>query len=81
MPQLFDKMTRKEIYRKHKFIACSSCNTMRPSGDFYVMFKLGGAYEALFQNEIYYDNQWATCDDCCGDKFAERVKKYINKEV
>lgn len=79
MPQLFDKMTRRELYRKSKFIICKGCNSMKPSSEFYVMFELGGAYETLFNNEIKEDSHWATCDDCCGDKFVQRINKYINE--
>ena len=52
---------------------------MKPSSEFYVMFELGGAYETLFNNEINKDSHWATCDDCCGDKFVQRINKYINE--
>ena len=51
---------------------------MRASGEFYVMFKLGNAYEELFYNEITKDNHWATCDECCGNRFVDRVQKYID---
>lgn len=78
MLQLYDKMRRKEIFSKVKFIICKGCNNMRPSTEFYVMFKLGGAYEALFKKEIKEDSHWATCDDCCGDRFVDRIKKYID---
>ena len=79
MPQLLNQMkNRLEIFSKNRFIICSSCNIMRASGEFYVMFKLGNAYEELFYNEITKDNHWATCDECCGNRFVDRVQKYID---
>jgi hypothetical protein len=71
-------MKRKEIFRKARYIICKGCNTMQPSTQFYVMMKLGGAYEQLFEKEIKEDNQFATCDDCCSNRFVDRMKKYID---
>ena len=77
MLQFYDEMKRKEIFRKARYIICKGCNSMQPSTQFYVMFKLGGAYERLFEEEIKEDNQFATCDDCCSNRFVERIKNYI----
>ena len=73
------KQNRIEIFRNAKFIICSECNTMRSGMDFYVMFKMGKAFDKLFNDEIDKDFHFTSCDDCCGNKFAERINSYLKE--
>lgn len=79
MPQFYDKM-RQKIFSDNQFIICSTCKHMQPSTNFYVMFKMGEAFERLFANEIESNLHFASCDECCGTQFVERVNEYLKED-
>tara|TARA_B100001971_G_C17674821_1_gene279340 strand:+ start:175 stop:441 length:267 start_codon:yes stop_codon:yes gene_type:complete len=82
MPQFYDKMKpkRSEIYKNAQFIICSECKTMKSGMEFYIMYKMGEAFEQLFGKEIIQDVHFACCDNCCGTQFAIRIKEYLRDE-
>ena len=79
MPQFYDKM-RQKIFSDNQFIICSTCKHMMPSTNFYVMFKMGDAFEKLFDKEIQSNIHFASCDECCGNRFTKRINEYLKDE-
>ena len=72
---------RIKIFKNAQFLICSECNQMKSGMDFYVMFKMGKAFDKLFNKEIDHEYHYTSCDECCGEKFVKRIKNYLKENV
>ena len=74
-------MKRKRVLKhlNNAFIKCCECNYYKPNSDYYVMKKMGGAFDRLFLTDKFHKEEYAVCDECCGNEFSKRVKEFLKK--